>query len=386
MRLSKNSGMEKRETMKKIIIFILSLLLPLLLTGCSMDMNRKEIDEIDLVRVLGIDYYNEEFILSALYNSSQGADPEGGSGESVVIEGRGRSVFEAYENIKQKNKKTISLAHTGYFLLGYNAAAKGIDKCLDFLSRDETIKMESLIFVMKYMDAMEFIKNGIENEQVLHEDLEAISQKQQEVIKRNDNNLVNILNEMEQSHSAVLIPYILSEEDSFSIAGYAVFKDYILTDYLDEDTSNGVRFLKNIIRRYPLLLSSEVGLLLTNINTKLSSSLDNKRITVMIEMDYESAIKEVTAEQDVFSYEMRNKLTEEQNQAILELISKPINYMMTTGNDIIGLARLIENDHVREWGSLKENWSELIFDIKYQYVIHSKIDKSFIMGNERGEK
>ena len=373
--------MKKREAIK-IILFIL----PLLVTGCSMDLNRKEIDEIDLVRVLGIDYDNEEFVLSALYNSSQGADPEGGSGESVVIKGRGRSVYEAFEDIKQKNKKSISLAHTGYFLIGYNAASKGIDDCLDFLSRDETIKMESLIFVMKYMDAMEFIEKGIENEQILHEDLEAISQKQQEIIKRNDNNLVNILNEMEQSYSAVLIPYILAEEDSFSIAGYAVFKDFILADYLDEDTSSGVRFLKNTIRRYPLFLASEVGLLLTNINTKLSSSLDNNRVTIMIEMDYTSAIKEVTTNNDIFTFDMRNQLTEEKNQAVLEIISKPINYMMVTGNDIIGLARLIENNHVNEWKNMKENWADLIYDIKYQYILHSKIDKSFIIGNERGVK
>lgn len=375
--------MGKRVSMKKIIML---LIIPLLLCGCTMDMNRMEIDEIDLVRVLGIDYENNEYILSALYNSGQGADPEGGAGETVVIKGRGKTVFEAYENIKQKNKKSISLAHTGYFLLGDKASTQGINHCLDFLSRDETIKMESLIFVVKHMSAMDFINKGIEDKQVLHEDLEAINQKQQEVIKRNDNNLVNILNEMEQSNSAVLIPYILTEEDGFSITGYAVFDQFILTDYLDEDTSYGVRFLKNTIRRYPLFLESEVGLLVTNVDTELSSSLDDGNVNITIEIEYESSIKEVTTPNDIFSLDMRNKLTEEQNQAIVDLISKPIGYMLATGNDIIGLARLIENDHVNEWKTMEEGWSELIYDIKYEYILHSKIEKSFIMGNERGLK
>ena len=57
----------------------------------------------------------------------------------------------------------------------------------------------------------------------------------------------------------------------------------------------------------------------------------------MIEMDYTSTIKEVTTNNDIFTFDMKSTNRGE-NQAVLEIISKPINYMMVTGNDIIGLA------------------------------------------------
>ena len=74
--------------------------------------------------------------------------------------------------------------------------------------------MESLIFIIKD-DNAEFIKDSIENGQTVHEDLEAVKQKQEELITRNDNTLVNILNEMEVKTASVLIPYLITEEMPF---------------------------------------------------------------------------------------------------------------------------------------------------------------------------
>lgn len=133
----------------KIILFVL-LICSFLLVGCTHDMNRREIDEINFIHVMGIDYSDGEYMLTVIYSSSQGADPEKGSaGQEETSVGRGTSPYEAYESIKLKNKKSISIANTGYFLIGERASEKGISTCLDFLSRDETTKMDSLIFVTK---------------------------------------------------------------------------------------------------------------------------------------------------------------------------------------------------------------------------------------------
>ena len=49
-----------------------------------------------------------------------------------------------------------------------------MDICIDFLSRDETVKMESLLFVTKDMDASEFIAQSLEKGQIIHEDMKAV--------------------------------------------------------------------------------------------------------------------------------------------------------------------------------------------------------------------
>lgn len=365
--------------MKKYVL----LLLPFLLCGCTHDFSRKEIDEIDLVLVLGIDYTEGEYTISALYNSGGGADPEkgGSASEEKVAEGTGKTAYEALEDLKLKNKKAISLAQAGSFLIGSGAAEQGISESLDFLSRDETIKMEGLIYVIKDMSASDFINKGLENKQTIHEDLEAIKQKQQEIMTRNDNTVVNILNDMDQTLSSVLVPYLVADKSGYVIQGYAIFDQFKLKDYLDQQTSDGVNFIKNIMRSYPIYLEDKVSLLVSYTKTKLKAHVKDNIITVTIKVNFETAVKEVLGEQDIFKREKLTSLTGEQNSYIRRVIEKAVNYSKLTGLDILNLARLVENQNYSEWKNIVSDWPNRISTIEYEYEIQSKISKSFILGN-----
>ncbi|MDD3174513.1 MAG: Ger(x)C family spore germination protein [Herbinix sp.] len=363
--------------MKKLIF----LLIPILLCGCTHDFNRKEIDEIDLVLVLGIDYSDGEYTLSALYSSGGGTDPEKkGSGEEKVAQGKGKSAYEALEDLKLKNKKSISLAQAGSFLIGSGAAVQGLKESLDFLSRDETIKMEGLIYVIKDMSASDFINTGIENKQTIHEDLEAIKQKQQENVTRNDNTVVNMLNDMDQTLSSVLIPYLIADKSGYVIQGYTVFDQFKLKDYLDQQTSDGVNFIKNIMRSYPIYLKDNASLLVSYTKTKLKASLKDKEITVTIKLNFETSVKEVLTDKDIFKQVELLKLTEEQNNYIKVILEKAVNYSKSKGLDILNLARLVEYQNYSQWSTIEGDWSEMISKINYEYEIKSKISKSFILG------
>lgn len=360
----------------KIVILFLCLCL---FVGCTHDMNRREIDEINFIHVMGIDYSMGKYILTAIYSSDQGADPEkGDAGKEEISQGRGVTPYEAFQDLKLKNKKSISIANTGYFLIGDRAARHSIDRCIDFLSRDETVKMESLIFVIKDVEAADFISQSLENEQVIHEDLEAIEQKQQELVTRNDNTLVNILNEMENTMTGMLIPYLISEKNSFLLQGYAVFDELILVDYLDTETSSGINFIKNIIRAFPIYLE-DVGLSISYSKCKLKSRLDNNQIKVRIHLDFETMVKEINTDKNIFSQEELSRLTDMQNDYIIEIMKQATNYSIHNGRDILQIARLVENQHTKKWRDYEENWNDTISEIQYEFEVNSRITKSFIV-------
>lgn len=365
--------------MKILVVFIFTILL----SGCSHDMNRREIDEINFIHVMGIDYSEGEFIITAIYSSSQGADPEKGSvGDEETSKGRGASPYEAFQNLRLKNKKSISIANTGYFLIGDKAARKNIDICLDFLSRDETVKMESLIFIVKDMDAADFISQSIENGQTVHEDLEAVEQKQKELITRNDNTLVNILNDIENDMTSILLPYLLAEENTFLLQGYAVIDKLALVDYLDMDTSSGVNFIKNIIRAYPIYLEDNVGLSISYSKSNMKSELENDVIKIVIHLDFETMVKEINTREYIFSAEALNSLTDQQNDYIIDIMKMATNYSIHTGRDILQIARLMQNQHVKKWSDYEEDWDKTVSEIEYEFDVNSQITKSFILSNE----
>ena len=362
--------------MKKLII----ILFPFLLCSCSHDMNRREIDEINFIHVMGIDYPVGEYLITAVYSDGQGADPEKGSaGEEEISQGRGATPYEAFQNLRLKNKKSVSIANTGYFLIGERAAGHGIKLCVDFLSRDETVKMESLIFITKDVMAKEFITKSIEQGQTVHEDLEAVKQKQHELVTRNDNTLVNILNELENNTTSGLIPYLIAEDNAFLLQGYAVFDKHALVDYLDMETSSGVNFIKNIIRAYPIYLEDWIGLSISYSKSSLKSKLENNQIKVIIHLDFETMVREIKTDEEVFSANALENLTDMQNDYITGILKKATNYSVRTGRDILQIARLVENQHIKRWNDYKEDWNDKISEIQYEFQVNSQITKSFII-------
>lgn len=368
--------------MKRKLVLCFIIIISLALSGCTHDFSRKEIDEIDLVLVLGIDYANGEYTLSALYSSGGGADSEKkGAGDEKVAEGKGKTAYAALEDLKLKNKKSISLAQAGSFLIGSGAAKQGIRESLDFLSRDETIKMEALVYTIKDMSASDFIKMGVENKQTIHEDLEAIKQKQQEIVTRNDNTVVNILNDMDQTLSCVLVPYLIADKSGYQIQGYAIFDQLKLKDYLDKETSDGVNFIKNIMRSYPIYVDDKVSLLVSYTKTKLKAEVADNVITVYIKLNFESSVKEILTDKDIFGQDEMKTLTKQQNAYIENIITKAVRYSVTNGLDIFNLARLVENQNYSEWKNVKADWPNRISKIQYKYQIKSKISKSFILGS-----
>lgn len=363
--------------MKRIYIIIM---FTLILGGCSHDMNRREIDEINFIHVLGIDYYDGEYTLTAVYSSSQGADPEKGSaGDEEISKGVGATPYEALQNLKLKNKKTTSIANTGYFLIGEGASERSIKECVDFLSRDETVKMEALIYITKDMAASDFISDSLEREHVIHEDLEAVKQKQEELVTRNDNTLVNILNDLENNMTCGLIPYLEDEENSFLLTGYAVFDELVLVDYLDMDTSSGINFIKNIIRAYPIYLEDNVGLSILYSKSHIKSEMDDKQIKVIIHLDFETMVKEVNTDRNIFTLKELKRLTSMQNDYIARIMRKATDYSTNRGIDILRISRLMQKQHSKEWETIEGDWDSMISEIQYEFDVKSQITKSFIL-------
>ena len=360
--------------LKRLIYIICCLIIiPTILAACSKDFMVTEIDEINLIRVMGIDYGEEEYTVSALFTTLEG--------EEEITKGKGKSPYAAYEDLRLKAKKAISIGHTGYFLIGEAAASRGIDICLDFLSRDETVKMDGLFYITKNSKAADFMEEAIENEQKINEGMEVLRQKQETMLTRNDNTLVNLINEIRQTYQSVLIPYVIAEEKSFLMSGYAVFDDLKLRDYLDEETSAGVNFFKNIIRNYPIFLEDNVGLLITFSETDINSNWESDKIKINIKIDYETMIKEVNTVDNIFDIEYIESFNKKQDDYVLNLIMQAVNYSKATGLDILQIARYIENQNIREWENIKETWDTAISEIQYEFEFNSRISKSYLLGS-----
>ena len=102
------------------------LLLTLLVTGC---WDRREPELLAFVLAVGLDKdpTTEEYkIVAQIYNPLAMAQEMGGGGSQKkpawVIEARGKTPYEARQNLAPKSSRELFWAHTGIVLLGENLA------------------------------------------------------------------------------------------------------------------------------------------------------------------------------------------------------------------------------------------------------------------------
>jgi spore germination protein KC len=364
----------------KRFVFILIILSVVALSGCSQDLNKNEIDKVDLIRVLGVDYAKNEYTLTALYSTGTGAETS--AGNITVIDASGPSLFEAYENLKLKNKKNLSLAHASFFLIGESLAKNGIEPFISYLSRDETIKMNSLVYITKNMKASKVIDEAKKKKIMIQDDLNAMVQKRLERVTRNDNTLLYLLEDINDKVSDTVIPYLVFDKGNLFMQGYTAMNRMKLIGYLDEDTSLGIDFFKNIVRTCPIYLEDEIGLQITSVKTKLKPTLQYDGVLVKVDIDYDSILRNMNLGNTSLSKDEIEDLKKKQNEYIQRLIDQAILVTRTLNVDVIEIGKVIMQDEVI-WDRISQNKDNYLQYINYDYNFESRIARSAVAGTWR---
>ena len=134
---------------------ILMLALALLLSGCSkaggsMYSNRREIERLQSVQVLGLDSAGEgiRLSLSCALPSEEGA---------AVLSREGGSFLQCLRSLENyAADRELYYAHAQYLLLGEDFAREGAEDALDFAARDTQLRLGIELFAVRG-DALELI-------------------------------------------------------------------------------------------------------------------------------------------------------------------------------------------------------------------------------------
>lgn len=361
--------------MKKIKLGIGILLLCITTAGCSKDFNKKEINEIDMIRVLGIDYSDNQYIVTALYGIG---GPDSTNGDVETIEARGGTLFEAIEQLKKENKKDLSFSYTNFYLIGQGLAKSGIEETVRYLISDETIKINALMFVVKDEDAATIIKDAKEEKVMIHEDLKAIVSKQLDSITRNENTILWIFEDIEDGKSSLIIPFIDYADKKLGISGYAAFSDNKLVSFLDEDASLGINLIKGIVKSWPIYLPDGYGLSIHNVKTVLTPTLQSSIIHVNVNLKFDSVLRSITYPVQVIDAKLRKKIKEEQTQYMITILAHTFDTAQAINVDLFRLSDTLENNSTI-WNALRNHQDDYLRFTQFDYTIESRMTKSIVL-------
>ena len=365
------------QILKNRFLWIYGSLFVFVLYLCFYNMERNEIGDVDIIRAIGIDEADGVYTISGIYSEFGGTDASAGG--LKMISGKGDSIYEAYQDMKLRNQRDITIAHTSFYLLSDSTARAGLESALDFIVRDHSTKISASVYIYETGNVEKYMEDSINKEEAIHESLASIHQKQQTRLTKMDNSLNLIISKMYDKYSSILIPYITNDGEHAVMNGYAVFLNDHLISYLDYDISVGVDLLRNRLRKCPIILENNIGIEVTKYHVSKQADIVNGDIQVTFEVDFESDIRQVPTKDEVFEEYYLTYLNKQQNDYIVGVVNKTVVYMMENRVDLVGISNTIESDLIKEWETIQGNWNYYFKKINYKYDVVSRIGKNYVL-------
>ncbi|WP_164491718.1 Ger(x)C family spore germination protein [Staphylospora marina] len=344
----------------------ISILLALaLLPGC---WDKRELNEIAIVRALGADYTeNEEIELSAQQVIPQSAESgEGNKAGTLEVSGTGTTMADALSKMQGNVGRKLFLGHVEVVLFGENLARAGIAPSIDFLVRYPQLRTRSQVYVTEG-NPLEIlaIKPVIQNTSA---ELLLSHTEQGRDLSVDLNELTQMLSG--ESRAAVL-PIVKKKDDTMAVIhGMALFDKGRMVAKLDPETARGLLWLRNEVHfatvSIPLKHSSgQISLEVIKSETTLIPRIEGNRwiMTVRIRADDDLIQNGTLTDVSAIRSSMK-QLEELASKDVENRVKAALRVLQEHGTDVVGFGKVFHQKFPAEWEKMKNRWPEQFRNIE----------------------
>lgn len=370
------------------IVFIL--MSCFLLTGC---WDRNELNEIALVRGIGIDIINNGQIEVSVEISVPKA-PSGGGGESdgmaqgsggitlpTVRTGRGATIPDALEKLQEVIPRKIFWGHTEVIIINENLAKTGLRDKMDYFMRNPRFRLHAFVFVTKGK-----AKDMLGLETSLYSPSEVLTDFSEEKVMLHVT-LINLLDMLNSGDAAIpMIKKVPPQKKSKPtqtipfIKSSAVFKNDKMVGTISDKLTRGVKWIQNDIEETQVTVNSKKGkgyisMTLLRAETKLEPVIKKNGKWKMI-------IKART-DDDIILNESHLNLKDPQN---IKIVKKALEKKLTARlqhaldkvqkdykADIFGFGEAFHRKYPKQWKESKDHWDEIYPNLEVELDIHANV-------------
>jgi spore germination protein KC len=376
---------------KRILIYILCLLLPLVLSGC---WNRRELDQIAVVEAMGIDKLEDGQISltyqllrpSGVKGTSPGGE-KGGGGKGVwVVTATGETVFDAIRNATAQVARRSYFGHNKVIIIGEESARSGIMPILDLAVRDPELRELVYVFITKGK-ASDIIKAEHPQEKIPAKGIESLAKATIASSKVPHIFLIDVMKDLVSKTSEPFIPGIEltgrkadeTVDKLFELHGTAIFKDDKMVDWLGPEETRGLLWILGDVKSGIIVVSSpgdeskNVALEIIRASSKVTPEMDDGELTVTVEVKEEGNLGEQMSQVDLSKPDTFKELEEKQAAVIKGEILAALSKAQKWGVDIFKFGEKYHRKFPAEWPELEENWEDEFSNIKVDIVVDAKL-------------
>ena len=302
------------------IKILLLLIIPLLLTGCY---DYQEITNLGITVALGIDYQNDEYVITyELLEDNK--DKQSGVTSSYTVTASDKILAKAFSNTESKVAKKAYYSHIDIVLFSKSIASNHFQEVTDYLLRNKDIRED---FNAVVVDNPQNILNSTDSK------LKVISSAIDQTLTTNkyEKKYSDVINDILTYGLDTSIPVIEITDNNIIIDGLAIFNNYNLVNYLDSDYTDIYYIVSN--QKKQLILN----------NSKFNISIYNPQINIKMHKDIIITGK-VNAEilDNKFNYDLKNpqvinSLEKEFTNILNTKIKELLFFLQNNKSDILGI-------------------------------------------------
>jgi len=377
------------------------------LTGCKKNIlpQRKEIGDLQLVQVIGIDKSlddTDDFMLTiASKNLEEGGGQEspgitggktGGTTEkALVLTSKGKTIFEAVRKLQTHSNKTLFWGHAEYYLIGEEAARDNIAKYIDFFTRDHELRIESKIYIVRDSTAKDLIEQFNQGDFYIFDKLEILGQNLKLLSNSEEMHVHNLMRLINIHHESARAPCIyLTNRDSgdgkqikdIEICGYAIFSNLKLAGFIDTDISRGVNLITNNVGSSVVVVKDlsgqNVSLEIINSNTEVIPLFVGDNLeSVILKTKVISNIGEIQSQIDITDEKSISHIESQQSEILKNEMEKALKKILDFNSDCLEICDRIRLKSPLKWHKIEDQWMQIWPNLKFNIQVESKIQRSY---------
>ncbi|RBW68746.1 Ger(x)C family spore germination protein [Bacillus taeanensis] len=391
---------------RKWVVGLVFLLILNLLTGC---WSRRELNDLAIMTAVGIDKGEEEnslLMTVQVVNPGEVASQAGATNRTPVsvYQEEADTVFEAIRKMSTVMPRKLYWSHLRMVVIGEELAKEvGINKVLDFLSRDHELRTDFYLVVTKEAKAEDIVKILTHADDIpankLFTSLE-ISQKAwaPSVSVALDELISDLVSDGKHPVLTGLKmigdPKVGAEQKNvettmsetiLKYSGIAMFKDDKLKAWLNESQSKGYNYIMGKVESTAIDVKCPKGgklvIELIRTDTEVKAKVKDGKPEITVDLFAEGNVGEVQCSIDLTKTETIEKLNTGLEKDIQSHMKDTIDKAKEEGTDIFGFGEAVHRSNPKEWKKLKKEWDEAFQELKVTINIDGHIRRTGTVGN-----
>ncbi len=226
--------------MKKILIL---LIVPILLSGCY-DYN--ELGDLAIVAGVGIDYEDEEFVVTFEILSTKKEGDNSSSASAYTVSAHGKTITEAFANNGNNLDKVPYYDHIEVVVISDNVAKGHLKEISEYLIRSSKMRNEFYMVIANDAKASEIISTTSKEKPIASTFIVSLLENSNDTDSAGfyapfTKTFRNILTDGED---AIMSSFTL-EDENIVLNGMGLFRDFQLVEILKPEEASIVNLLNN---------------------------------------------------------------------------------------------------------------------------------------------